>query len=245
TLYRLYRLVYFLLSYPAPTEISTLSLHDALPIYSSVRLGPVDLLADGHIKHPAEQQRRVVTPRAPFRGPHSRDVLHVFDAFAVPLIVEGREAVCRAGPLRINVNVTALAGVGLHEILRGNLAAVCGLRRAGKEKSLRAIAFAVHGGRWHLRILDAVRAWPTHFAEPPGRARHDRKRSKQCGIAQPPSTAARAKPSSHASPLSDEQDNARKAEADVGVQPRTQRPRRAGENQRQAHDRPGSEQNPS
>src|SRR5258708_295712 len=48
-------------------------------------------LLDGRIEQAAVEQRRIVAAGAPFRGTHAGDALHVLDALAVPLIVEGGE----------------------------------------------------------------------------------------------------------------------------------------------------------
>ena len=69
---------------------------------------------------PLKSKRRIVAARAPFGGLHAGDILHVLDAFAIPLIVEGRKMMSGAVPLFVNVRVAALAGFRLHEIFRGN-----------------------------------------------------------------------------------------------------------------------------
>src|SRR5258708_39730380 len=97
---------------------------------------------------------------APFRRAHSGYVLHVLDALAIPLIVERREMMRGAGPLLVNVRVAALAGLRLHEIFRGNVAAIFGLRGAGEKLALRSVAFAVHGRSRHSRVRDAVLVLP-------------------------------------------------------------------------------------
>src|SRR5208283_3088171 len=60
----------------------------------------------------------------------------------------------RTIPLLENVLVAALAGVGLHEELRRDLALARNLRRAGKERPGCAIAFVVHGTRSDLGVPD-------------------------------------------------------------------------------------------
>ena len=110
-----------------------------------------------------------MTAGAPFRRAHAGDFLHVLDALAIPLIVEGRKVVHRAVPLRINVGVAALAGVGFHEILRGDVDRVLGLRGAGEEFSVGTVTLAVHGVGRHQRIDDAIGACvaPADFAYEP------------------------------------------------------------------------------
>src|SRR2546430_12795188 len=61
----------------------------------------------------------------------------LFRSLAIPLIVEGREVVHRTVPLGVNVRVATLAGVRFHEILRGYVDVVNGLRGTGDRKSTR------------------------------------------------------------------------------------------------------------
>src|SRR5437870_11422679 len=110
----------------------------------------------------------------PLGGTRASDFLHVLDALAVPLVVEGRKMMHRAVPLLIDVGMAALAGVGLHEVLRRNVAAMFGLRGAREEFSLRPIALAVHGFRRHERIGNTIRAFPGGFANPPRAGRDAR-----------------------------------------------------------------------
>src|SRR6266480_5175921 len=104
---------------------------------------------------------------APLGRTRTSDFLHVLDALAVPLVVEGREMMHRAVPLLVDVGMAALAGVRFHEVLGGNIAAVSRLRGAGEELPLRTVAFAVHSLRRHQRIGDAVRVFPGDLARPP------------------------------------------------------------------------------
>src|SRR5262249_13687739 len=83
--------------------------------------GGVLNLANGRVEHPAEEQSGIVAAGAPFGSFYTSNVLHVFDAFAVPLIVEGREVVGRAVPLPVYVAVAALAGLRLHEVFCGDV----------------------------------------------------------------------------------------------------------------------------
>ena len=55
---------------------------------SGARLRLVYQFANRSIEHSAKQQRRIVTAGAPFRRLHAGNILHVFDALAIPLIVE-------------------------------------------------------------------------------------------------------------------------------------------------------------
>ena len=95
---------------------------------TGLRSGRVFNLANRSIEHSAEEKRWIVATGAPFRGFHAGDVLHVFDAFAIPLIVEGRKVVGGTVPLFVNVGVAAFAGLRLHEIFCRNIFAVPRLR---------------------------------------------------------------------------------------------------------------------
>src|SRR6266568_9347956 len=48
-------------------------------------------LLDRGVKQAAVEERGIVATGAPFRGTHAGNALHVLDALAVPLIVEGGE----------------------------------------------------------------------------------------------------------------------------------------------------------
>ena len=150
--------------------------HGALHFHNAVahqaaeagaRFRAVNNLFDGRIKQTAVKQSRIVAAGAPFGRTHTGDFLHVLDALAIPLIVEGREMVHRAVPLFVDIRMAALASVRFHEVLRGNVAAMFGLRGAGEEFPLRAVAFRIHGFRRHQWIGDAIRVLPGDFARPP------------------------------------------------------------------------------
>src|SRR6516164_9871601 len=60
----------------------------------------------------------------------------------------------RAVPLLENVLMAALAGVGFHEELRGDIAVAIDLRGAGEEFVVCSAAFTVHGERRDFGIAD-------------------------------------------------------------------------------------------
>ncbi len=128
---------------------------------SGLRFGTVHDLLDRSIHQAAVEHGRIVASAAPFRRLGADRVLHVLDDLAIPLIVERREMVGRAVPLVVDVFVAALAGVGLHEELAGNLLLAIDLRGTGKEVAVGAVAFAVHGVGRHGRIFDAIARLPT------------------------------------------------------------------------------------
>src|SRR5271154_5572679 len=71
----------------------------------------------------------------------------------------------RTVPLIVNIFVTSLARIGLHEELTGNPFTAIHLRRAGEKWSGGTVTFAVHSERGERRILDARMPAPTSFAE--------------------------------------------------------------------------------
>src|ERR1700730_7357017 len=66
----------------------------------------------------------------------------------------------RTEPLVVDVFVTALAGLRLHEKLAGNFLLAVDLRRTGEERTLGAVAFAIHVVGRHGGILDAAARLP-------------------------------------------------------------------------------------
>ena len=131
--------------------------HAAQP---SLRLRPVNDLLDRRIHQSRVQHGRIVAAAAPLRGFRADRVLHVLDRFAIPLIVKRRKMVCRAEPLVVDIFVAAFAGIGLHEELAGNFLPAVNLRRAGEERSFGPVAFPVHVGGRHHRILNAIARLP-------------------------------------------------------------------------------------
>src|SRR5713226_3843136 len=119
--------------------------HAAQP---GLRLGTVYDLFDGSVHQSAVEHGRIVAPSAPLGRFGADRILHVLNALAVPLVVEGRKVVHRTEPLVVDVLVAALAGVGLHEILAGNFLSAIDLGGTGEEGALRASpsSFMVAGG---------------------------------------------------------------------------------------------------
>src|ERR1700722_7678068 len=112
--------------------------------------------ADWPVEHSAIKQRGIVATRAPFRRLHPDGVLHVLDAFSVPLIIERREMMRGTLPLFIDVRMAALAGIRLHEIIRGNVSAMGGLSGAWEIRALRTVCIVAHRRRRDGGVLDAV-----------------------------------------------------------------------------------------
>ena len=119
-------------------------------------LGRVDLLDDGPVEAPVEEDRVVVAAGAPLRRRGAHDFLHVLDGASVPLVVERREAVGRAGPLVVDVGVAASAGLAGEEEVGGNdVAGVRGGRRR-RERAGRAGPLLGHARGGAHGVLDAV-----------------------------------------------------------------------------------------
>src|SRR6266705_2460940 len=127
-------------------------------------LGTVDDLLDGYIHHAAIEHRRIVAATAPLRRTRAHHLLHVLNALAVPLIVEGGEVVRGGVPLHVDVLVATLTRLRLHEELAGNQFAIDRLRRTWKERPIRSIALALHALRWGCGVLNVLTSFPSPFA---------------------------------------------------------------------------------
>src|SRR5438046_10368693 len=124
------------------------------PAEPRLRLRAMHDLLDRYVHQSAVEHCRIVAAAAPFGRLGADGVLHVLNAFAIPLIVERRKMVRRTEPLVVYVLVTALAGVGLHEEFAGNFSFTVDLGRAREERTLRAITFAAHVSGRHRGILN-------------------------------------------------------------------------------------------
>src|SRR6266404_5373988 len=100
---------------------------------------------DWSIHQSAVKNGRIMASATPFGRLGANGVLHVFNTFAVPLIIEGRKMMHRTEPLVVNILMAAFAGIRFHKELAGNFFSAINLRGAGEKVSLRAVAFVVHG----------------------------------------------------------------------------------------------------
>src|ERR1700683_2770452 len=100
---------------------------------TSLRFRTMHNLFDGSVHQPAVQNRRVMASTAPFRRPRAHRVLHIFNTFAIPLIIERRKVMGRTEPLIVDVFVATLARLRFHEKLAGNLLAAKDLGGTGEE----------------------------------------------------------------------------------------------------------------
>src|ERR1700688_2373785 len=73
--------------------------------------------------------------------------------------------VSRAVPLIVDILMTALAGIRLHEELAGNLFSAVHLRGAGEKWAGGAVALAVHADGRKGGIFNASMLVPASFAE--------------------------------------------------------------------------------
>ena len=65
--------------------------HDAVTHQAAqarVRFGPIDDFLDGRVEKAAVEQRGIVASSAPLRRLYANNILHVLDAFAIPLIIK-------------------------------------------------------------------------------------------------------------------------------------------------------------
>jgi hypothetical protein len=167
-------------------------------------------LAHWRVEHSAEEQGRVMAAGAPFRGAYADNVLHVFDAFAIPLIIERGEAMSGTAPLVVDVGMAALARLRLHEEFCRDRAPMRRLSRTGKELAIHSIAFVCLSLGRHRRILNAMRIAPAHFAHGPRRSTQD------CDGQQ--KTGKRSDRTPHSS--CKKKDNAERRNADMAIKQR-------------------------
>src|SRR6266404_1912365 len=92
--------------------------------------------------------------------------------------------VSRTVPLVVDILVTALAGIRLHEELAGNLFSAIDLRGTGKKWAGGAVAFAVHGDRRKGGIFNASMPVPARFSEIASDGRQHRQHGEYGGNAQ-------------------------------------------------------------
>src|ERR1700686_461493 len=141
--------------------------------------------------------------------------------------------VSRAVPLVVDILVTALARVRLHEELAGNLFSAIDLRGAGKKWAGRAVAFAVHADGWKGGIFNPSMLVPAAFAEIASDGRQHRQHGEYGGNAKNGMTGH---PSAIAQPGRGDQADTEKTHADMDVDERPFRAQGSCVNQRQAWD---------
>ena len=113
--------------------------------------------ANGMFLHLAgKNQRMIVTAATPERRLDSVHVLHVFNRFAIPLVIKGREVMHGALPLVVNVRVASAAGLRIHEELGVDRLVVRRLGGAREHKIICPAAFLFHAQRRRDGIADRV-----------------------------------------------------------------------------------------
>jgi hypothetical protein len=212
---------------------------------SGLRGGSVLDLADGSVKHSAKEQSRVVTAGTPLGSFHPGDILHVFDAFAIPLIVEGRKVVSGTIPLGVDIFVAAFAGLRLHKIFRGDIFSVFGLHGAREEFSGRAITFAVHGFGGEFGIDDAIGIFPPNGASPPGASGDPGKEQSANGETYGSSGKTLAEPATPSDPGSCYEENAKSTHRNVKKKPETETVGSADLDENEAEKRARRDQQPA
>ena len=95
---------------------------------SGLSFGSVHELFDRRIHSAGIEHRRIMASAAPFGRLGADRILHVLDRFAIPLVVERRKMVGGTVPLVVNIFMTTLAGIRLHEELARNLFSTIDLR---------------------------------------------------------------------------------------------------------------------
>src|SRR6202521_6479805 len=128
--------------------------------------------------------------------------------------------VSRTVPLIVDILVTALAGIRLHEELAGNLFSAIHLRGTGKKWAGGAVAFAVHANGRKGGIFNASMLVPARFAEIASDGRQHRQHGEYGGNAK---NGMRGHPSAIAQPCRGDSGGTEKTNADVDVH---RRPRR-------------------
>src|SRR5262245_5097 len=108
--------------------------------------------------------------------------------------------------------MAALARLRLHEELGRDGGTIAGLRRTRKEWPVHSVAFLRLRPRRHVRILDAVRAAPTHFPHSPSRAGYRHHGDKEGGETE--------RPTSHSG--REQNNHAERGETDVRIQKRSE-----------------------
>src|ERR1700681_4126552 len=123
----------------------------------------------------------------------------------------------RTVPLIVDILVTALAGIRLHEELAGNLFSAIHLRGTGKKWAGGAVAFAVHADGRKDGIFNASMLVPAGFAEIASDGRQHRQHGEYGGNAKDGMTG---QPSIIAQPGRGDQAGSEKAHADMNVDER-------------------------
>src|SRR6266481_4160948 len=217
--------------------------HHAAEACAGFRL--VDVLLDGRVHHAAEEESGIVAASAPLGLLYAVDFLHVFDAFAIPLIVKRREVVHGALPLLVNVGVAALASLGFQKVVGGDVVAVFSLDGTGEEFAAGTVAFLIHGGGSERGIVDAVGIFPDDGAGPPGADGNAGDQERERGEAEGLLQESGVEPITGGEPGRGEEENADEAESDVGVEPEFEAMRRPDFDEDDAECAAGQEEEPA
>src|SRR5271155_29101 len=139
----------------------------------------------------------------------------------------------RTVPLIVNVLVTALAGIRLHEELAGNLFTAVDLRGTGEKRAGGAVAFSVHGEGRQPWIFNPRMLVPTSFAKVASNRRKHHQHREDGGNA---NSGMTRQPSEIAEAGRGNQSGTEKTHPEVDINERPLRPQRSGVNQHQPWD---------
>ena len=229
-----------ILQYEIALPHRALHFHDAVAHHagqSRLRRGRIFNLPDRRIEHSAEKQRRIVAARAPLRTLYPSHVLHVLDAFPIPLIVERRKVMRRAVPLLIHIPMATLACLRLHEIFRRDIFSVARLHRAREEFPARSIALSIHRLCGKRRILHAIRVLPRNVARPPCAAAQYRHRNQHRRESQRRRARSLTQPLPRSQPRHCKKKYARHTKRNMRIQPILQPVRRPNLDQHDSQNR--------
>src|SRR5580658_3400539 len=150
----------------------------------------------------------------------------------------------RAEPLVVDIFVTTLARIGLHEELAGNFLLAIDLRGTRKERARRPIALAVHVVGRHRGILDAAPRLPTLSYVTSAIADSGEPNQADCG-AQNGSRGVRGQPSTLSQLAREQKTDSDQRDHDVEIEPFPLSARRSGFNKNDSEHSACSHQQPS
>src|SRR5580704_16263559 len=150
----------------------------------------------------------------------------------------------RTEPLIVDVLVAAFAGVGFHEELAGNFLSAVDLRGTGKEWPIRAVAFAIHAGRWHGRILNTGLILPARLTHITCARAHSGEYYQTNRAADDRTPDSLRQPATFPRPFREDDSHASERQKNVNIEKAPLQSWRAGLDQNQADDCPARKQYP-
>src|SRR4029077_17724781 len=150
-----------------------------------------------------------------------------------------------AVPLFVDVFVAPLASLRLHEIFRGNVFSVFGLRGTREKFAGGTVALTIHRFWRHFGICYAVAVLPGNFSHPPGAGSDGGQRQSQGCEACCSGSEHFAKPAAPSEPGTSYNQHTDGTEHDVEIKPTAQAVRRADLDQREAEQSSSSDEKPT